>query len=198
MSTAHKNSKKSKKTKTNKKYVCADVETSGLDENFDYLLEIAALISDTDLNLVDDIGYHADVYYSAEKVEQIKAQSDPYVVKMHTESGLWERLPQGKPMAQIAEELNAYIKKHAPEKRQARLLGNSVSLDKAFLNKNIPGLQDHLHYRVIDVSSIAEIAHEWWGVGWYEKQLRHEAMSDILESIAELKHIRQHVDIAPF
>lgn len=170
--------------------VWIDSETTGIDARTDRLLEVACLITDTDLNIIDEQGYHADIFYSERDVRKMKEKTDPYVINMHDTSGLWDRLPQGKPVRQAGQELLDYIRMHAPIARQARLGGNSVALDKDFLRESMPAVLNYLHYRVIDVSTLTALA-GWWGeIPPMQKKTAHEAMADIRESIAELAYIR--------
>lgn len=171
-----------------------DVETGGLDASSHKLLQVACIVTDTDLNIIDEVGYETAIFYDAEEVKLIKEQANSYVQEMHTNTGLWDRLPEGKPMSQVDIELHAYISQFAPEVRQAWLGGNSITLDRNFINTNLPLTGEHLHYRSVDVTSWAGPA-EWWYGFQQEKKTLHEAFSDIKESIEELRAIRDAITL---
>ena len=116
-----------------------------------------------------------------------------FVRDMHTTSGLLDDLPGGMTMAQAQEAVLAYVREWVPEPRKAPLAGNSVGTDKTFLDRDMPELVEHLHYRVIDVSSIKELARRWYPRVYFaspEKHGGHRALADILESIDELRYYR--------
>lgn len=165
-----------------------DVETTGLDVAADHLLEVACLVTDTDLALLDAGGFHAVVRYDETEVTALRQAAPDVVREMHEATGLWDRLPTGQPLAQIEADLLAYIARYAPQRRQGRLAGNSVRLDAEFLGANLPAVADHLHYRVVDVSSIAYIASLWCqGEAGSAKRRDHSALSDIHESLEQLR-----------
>lgn len=171
--------------------VWGDVESTGIEAyGGEKLLQVAILVTDTDLNILDEDGFEAVVQYTDAEVEEMKKSVIPYVLDMHTKTGLWERLPEGKPLNQVEEEALAYIKRFAPEQHQAWLGGNSITLDRGFIAVNLPRILSHLHYRSVDVTSIGGPANWWYGYS-FKKELRHEALSDIRESIAELKEYRR-------
>jgi oligoribonuclease len=169
-----------------------DVETNDLYPEDGTLLEVACLVTDGQLNVLDETGYTAAVLYSKTAAEQLKANTNEFVQQMHTATGLWDRLLTGKPLTVIDEELVDYISQYSPEPRVSWLGGNSITLDRGFLRKYTPQTFNHLHYRSHDVTTIAGLADEWYGVS-YEKKATHNAMSDILESIEELRFLRKKV-----
>jgi oligoribonuclease len=115
---------------------------------------------------------------------------------MHTASGLLEELPGGVGMAEAEKLVLDYVREHVAEPRKAPLCGNSVSTDRGFLARDMPTLEQHLHYRIVDVSSIKELARRWYPRAYYnspEKKGNHRALADIRESIAELRYYREAV-----
>lgn len=176
--------------------VWGDVETTGLVAHKDNLLEVAFVVTDLDLNLLDETGYESAIYYGDEGSAMMRDLADPFVRDMHDTSGLWEKVAdptQAKPKAQVDAEALAYIQSLVPGKRTARLGGNSVRLDLNFLEEHLPGTYGHLHYRMADVSSLCGFAQWWGGVPLFEKARAHTAMADIKESIAELRYLRSHI-----
>lgn len=172
-----------------------DVETNGTDDHKnDVLLEVAMLVTDLDLNVLDEEGYQAVILYTEEEVAEIKSRTSQYVLDMHEKTGLWDRLPEGKPLAQVDAELVAYLKSFVPEEKSARLAGNSITLDRNFMRKFLPLTFNHLHYRSIDVSTVAGLAQYWAKPKvQYRKKTLHSAFSDITESIEELRFLRQNI-----
>lgn len=167
-----------------------DVESTGVDPRRDALLEVACLVTDMDLNLLDEVGYHAIVRHSGREVSDLISLADERVQQMHESTNLWSKLPYGKPLEAIDSELLAYIRQFAPEKRTALVGGNSITLDRNFMEAYLPETFAHLHYRSIDVSSVALLARHRFGDGaYYKKQYMHAALPDIRESIAELKFL---------
>lgn len=168
--------------------VWIDCEMTGLDLAADALVEIAAVVTDSELNVLGE-GVDVVIAPPAEALEQM----NDFVRTMHTTSGLLEDLPGGTTMAEAQEKVLEYIRAWVPEPGKAPLAGNSVGTDKAFLERDMPGLIGHLHYRVIDVSSIKELARRWYPRVYFaspEKNGGHRALADILESIDELRYYR--------
>jgi oligoribonuclease len=168
--------------------VWIDCEMTGLDLVADALVEVAAVVTDSELNVLGD-GIEVVIAPPAAAL----AQMTDFVRDMHTRSGLLEDLPGGMTMAEAQEAVLAYVREWVPEPRKAPLAGNSVGTDKTFLDRDMPELVEHLHYRVIDVSSIKELARRWYPRVYFaspEKHGGHRALADILESIDELRYYR--------
>jgi len=168
--------------------VWIDCEMTGLDLVADALIEVAAVVTDSELNVLGD-GIEVVIAPPAAAIEQMT----DFVRDMHTTSGLLDDLPGGMTMAQAQEAVLAYVREWVPEPRKAPLAGNSVGTDKTFLDRDMPELVEHLHYRVIDVSSIKELARRWYPRVYFaspEKHGGHRALADILESIDELRYYR--------
>lgn len=171
-----------------------DVETTGLNSNESHLLEVALIVTDWDLNVLDE-GYSRPVAYSAGTAEGLRDSSNEFVRKMHDKTGLWERLegPDAMPLERIDSDMEIYLRMFAPEPRQARLAGNSVFLDLEFTRAFLPKFYKHLHYRFFDVTGLQEAAHRWLDVPHFEKRLEHSALSDIRESIEQARFIKEHL-----
>ncbi|WNV82813.1 oligoribonuclease [Umezawaea sp. Da 62-37] len=176
--------------------VWIDCEMTGLELGKDALIEIAALVTDADLNVLGDgvdVVIHAD--------EQSLAGMPEVVVEMHAKSGLTEEVRRSAVTIEEAEALVlAYIKEWVPDPRTAPLAGNSIATDRGFIARDMPALDDHLHYRMIDVSSIKELCRRWYPRIYYaqpEKGLSHRALADIRESIRELAYYRRTAFVAP-
>ena len=168
--------------------VWIDCEMTGLDIVADALVEVAAVVTDSELNV---LGEGVDVVISPPPASL--EQMGDFVRDMHTSSGLLETLAGGTTLADAEEIVLAYIREWVPDAGKAPLAGNSIGTDKAFLERDMPGLTGHLHYRVIDVSSIKELARRWYPRVYYaspEKNGGHRALADILESIDELRYYR--------
>lgn len=174
-----------------------DVETTGLNPwEGESLLEVACLVTDTDLNILDEDGFESRVKYSARDVEVMWADARKVVRDMHDASGLWTRLWQepGLDLGDLDAALLEYIQGFAPEARTARLGGNSVRLDLNFLEKYLPETYGHLHYRFIDSTTMSTLFNWWGDVPKFEKRGAHTAMSDIRESIDELRYLKSKID----
>lgn len=169
-----------------------DAETTGLNAAEEFLLEVACIVTDSDLNVLDVQGYSTAVYYPEPVAQLLREKAIPIVKDMHDNTGLWDRLPTGKMLSTVDAELTSYISQFAPEPRTSWLGGNSIFLDRDFLRSFLPGVYGHLHYRSVDVTSIAGPA-DWWYGESFPKEKKHDAFSDILESIEELKHLRRTV-----
>lgn len=164
---------------------------TGLDLEQDALIEVAVLITDGELNILDD-GLDVIIKPSQVAVDQM----NDFVRTMHTTSGLLEELPSGMNMKEAERQVLDHIKKYVPEPRKAQLGGNSVGTDKTFLVRDMPEVIDYLHYRIIDVSTIKELSRRWYPRAYYqspEKTGNHRALGDIRDSINELRYYREAV-----
>lgn len=181
------------------KIVWIDVESTGLSPftSNDTLLQIACFVTDNDLNILDNIGYEAVVKYTAEEAEKAYLKAVPFVQEMHSSTGLWERLVNdSKELSVIDSEITEYIKQFQPNPTAAWFGGNSIKLDRDFTSAFLPTLYSHLHYRSVDVTSLAGLAREWYGYS-YEKKKSHDARDDIMESIEELRAYRKYLFVTP-
>ncbi|MEX1209725.1 MAG: oligoribonuclease [Candidatus Nanopelagicales bacterium] len=172
--------------------VWIDCEMTGLDVKRDQLVEIAVIVTDADLVELDEgvniIIRPADL--------SILDGMDDVVRDMHTSSGLLDLIPSGVSLAEAEAEVLAYVQQHVPEARKAPLAGSSVYVDRGFISRDMPGLDAHLHYRLVDVSSVKEIARRWYPRAYFnspEKTGNHRALGDIRDSIAELRYYRDTV-----
>lgn len=168
--------------------VWIDCEMTGLDLGADALIEVAVLVTDAQLNV---LGEGVDILIKPTD-EQLAAMGD-FVRDMHTKSGLLDQLASGTTMADATEQALAYIKEHVPTARKAPLAGNTIGTDRAFLARDMPELEQWVHYRNVDVSSIKELARRWYPKVLYQapaKSGNHRALADIQESIEELRYFR--------
>ena len=171
--------------------VWIDCEMTGLSLEQDALIEVAALVTDYEL---EQVGEGIDVVIRPP--EAALSQMNDFVRDMHTTSGLLDVLADGMSLADAEEAVLAHITELVPEAGKAPLGGNSVATDRAFLVRDMPGLEEHLHYRLIDVSSIKQLARRWYPRAYFaspEKHGGHRALADITESIAELRYYREAV-----
>ena len=169
---------------------------TGLDLGSDRLIEIAALVTDADLNVLGD---GVDVVIHADDAA-LNGMVD-VVARMHRSSGLTEEVRASTIDVATAEELVLdYIREFVPQAKTAPLAGNSIATDRGFLARDMPTLDDYLHYRMIDVSSIKELCRRWYPKIYYgqpEKGLAHRALADIQESIRELRYYRRIAFVPP-
>ncbi|MCE3552425.1 oligoribonuclease [Pseudonocardia sp. RS11V-5] len=180
----------------NDRLVWIDCEMTGLDLRRDALIEIAVLVTDGDLNVLGegvDVVIHAD--------DDALAGMPEVVREMHARSGLTEEVRASRTSVREAEEaVLAYVREHVPEVGTAPLAGNSIATDRGYLARDMPELDAHLHYRMIDVSSVKELARRWFPRVFYakpEKGLAHRALADIKESIRELEYYRRTLFVQP-
>jgi len=170
--------------------VWIDCEMTGLDLVRDKLIEVAVLVTDSDLKVLDpglDLVIHAD--------DEALAGMADVVTEMHAKSGLTEAVrASALTVAEAEQQVLAYVKRFVPERRTAPLCGNSIGTDRGFLARDMPELDDHLHYRMVDVSSVKELARRWFPRVYFaqpQKGLAHRALADIIESVRELAYYRK-------
>lgn len=171
--------------------VWVDCEMTGLDLDRDEICEIAVVVTDDELNEVD-LGLQIVIKPS----DSALSNMGEFVTKMHTDSGLITEIPQGVTLENAQEQVLQYIKRWVTQKRTAPLAGNSIGTDRMFLNKYMPQLDNYLHYRNIDVSSIKELTRRWYPRVYFQlpkKTGNHRALADIRESIQELRYYRKTV-----
>ncbi|WP_349902765.1 oligoribonuclease [Parafrigoribacterium humi] len=171
--------------------VWIDCEMTGLDVEIDELVEVAVVITDFELNILDP-GFDIVIKPSQAALDNM----GDFVTNMHTESGLLEAIPDGVPLAEAETAVLDYITKFAPTERSAPIAGNTIGTDRAFIARYMPKVDNHLHYRSVDVSSIKELSRRWFPRVYFhapEKHGGHRALADILESIRELEYYRRAV-----
>ena len=176
--------------------VWMDLEMTGLDHTSDVIVEIATLVTDDELQIVaegPDLVVH--------QPDDVLARMDPFVVDMHTRSGLLDQIRASTiTLEDAGAETLAFIKEHAPVERTVPLCGNSIGTDRRFLAAYLPEIEEYLHYRSVDVSSLKELVRRWYpdvlgARGW--KQGAHRALDDIRESVSELQNYRELVFAGP-
>lgn len=178
--------------------VATDVETTGLDPaKGDKLMEIAVYVLENKYpyNIVDEKGFHRTVKNDREEAWDM---ADDFVKNMHEKTGLWDKLEYGTPVDAVDLELLIYLKKFM-NRREGRIMGNSIRLDMNFMDAYLPLTADWLHYRSLDISALSWFANQEFDVPFYEKDksAAHTADGDIKESIKELKHVRDSLDNHP-
>jgi len=173
--------------------IWVDCEMTGLDLSTDVLLEIAVLVTDSQLNV---LGEGVDLVIHAPQ-EKLDGMND-FVKEMHTTSGLITKVAAGITPSQAEEKILEYLSKYAPVAGKSPLAGNSVSVDRTFIAKFLPDLNNYLHYRTVDVSSIKELARRWYPKVYFaapKKTGNHRALGDIRDSIDELDYYRKTIFI---
>jgi oligoribonuclease len=161
---------------------------TGLDLGADALIEVAALVTDFELNVLGD-GVDVVVKPSQEALDQM----DDFVRTMHTSSGLLDELDAG-------DRVLSYVREHCPDNSRPPLAGNTVATDRSFLARDMAKLESFLHYRIVDVSSIKELARRWYPRAYFNAPAKggnHRALADIQESIEELRYYRAAIFVAP-
>lgn len=174
--------------------VWIDCEMTGLDVEIDELVEVAVVITDFQLNILDP-GFDIVINPNQSALDNM----GEFVRNMHTESGLLEAIPDGASLAEAEAAVLEYVKKFVPGENQAPLAGNTIGTDRTFLAKYMPKVDGHLHYRSVDVSSIKELSRRWFPRVYFhapEKHGGHRALADILESIRELEYYRRAAFVA--
>ncbi|WP_353953213.1 oligoribonuclease [Knoellia sp. S7-12] len=175
--------------------VWIDCEMTGLSLENDALVEVAALVTDFELNILGD-GVDVVIKPTDEALEQM----GDFVREMHTSSGLINEFAGGVTINEAQKLVLDYVREWVPEPRKAPLGGNTVATDRGFLARDMAELEEHLHYRIIDVSSIKELSRRWFPRAYFsapEKNGGHRALADIRESIAELRYYRAAVFVDP-
>jgi len=164
---------------------------TGLDVEKDCLVEVAVVVTNDQLEILDE---GIDLVIKP-RPESLAGMND-FVRQMHTDSGLIEEFEAGLDLAEAEQVVLDYIKRFVPDARTAPLAGNTIGTDRMFINRYMPALDNHLHYRNIDVSSIKELSRRWYPRVYFQmprKAGNHRALADILESIVELKYYRETV-----
>ena len=177
--------------RVNDRLVWIDCEMTGLDIERDALIEIACLVTDGELTLFDE-GVDVIIKPPAEALASM-----PEVVReMHTTSGLLAELPSGITLAEAQDIVLGYVREHVAEPKKVPLCGNSIATDRWFIARDMPELDAYLHYRMVDVSSIKELARRWYPRAYFASPLKHgghRALADIKESVQELRYYREAV-----
>jgi len=175
--------------------VWIDCEMTGLDLARDALIEIACLVTDGDLAILDE-GVDLVIKPPAEALDHML----DVVREMHTASGLLDELASGVTLAEAQDQVLAYVRGHIAEPKKVPLCGNSIATDRSFLARDMPMLDAYLHYRMVDVSSVKELARRWYPRAYFAsppKHGGHRALADIKESIQELRYYRAAVFVPP-
>jgi oligoribonuclease len=174
--------------------VWIDCEMTGLDVEIDELVEVAVVITDFDLNILDP-GFNIVIKPDQSALDNM----GEFVREMHTKSGLLEAIPDGVSLADAEFAVHEYILTFVPAEQQAPLAGNTIGTDRTFLAKYMPRVDRHLHYRNVDVSSIKELSRRWFPRVYFNAPAKdggHRALADILESIRELEYYRRAAFVA--
>ena len=175
----------------NDRLVWIDCEMTGLDLVSDALIEVAALVTDFDLNV---LGEGVDLVIRPP--EEALAQMGEFVRSMHETSGLLPELERGITLAEAEKQVLAYVREHCPDGSRPPLAGNTVATDRSFLARDLPELESFLHYRIVDVSSIKELSRRWFPRAYFAAPAKtggHRALGDIRDSITELRYYRHAV-----
>ncbi|HUD38185.1 MAG TPA: oligoribonuclease [Streptosporangiaceae bacterium] len=171
--------------------VWIDCEMTGLSLVTDALVEVACVVTDRELTELD-AGIDVVIKPPAEALDQM-----PELVRnMHTTSGLLAELGNGITLAEAQDQVLGYVREYVAEPRKAPLCGNSIATDRAFIARDLPKLDEFLHYRMIDVSSVKELARRWYPRAYFASPAKvggHRALADIRESITELRYYREAI-----
>lgn len=171
--------------------VWIDCEMTGLDPDRDGLCEIAVIVTDFDLTPL-----HPGFEIVMNPGDEALANMGDFVRQMHTDSGLLPRIEAGVTIAEAEQQVIAYLSAHVTAGRRPIVAGNTIGMDRRFIAKYMPTLEERLHYRSIDVSTIKELSRRWYPAAFYgapEKRGGHRALADIAESIQELAYFREAV-----
>lgn len=172
--------------------VWIDLEMTGLDPKRNTIVEIATLVTDDDLEIVEE-GPDIVIAATPNQLEEM----DSVVRNMHTKSGLLDEIARStRTMESASEETLKFIQSHISSPRSVPLCGNSIGTDRRFLAEYMPDIENFLHYRSVDVSSIKELGRRWFPEvikGAPTKSRGHRAMDDIKESVVELRYYREHL-----
>ena len=183
-------------TASDDRLVWLDLEMTGLDLSRHVIVEVAALVTDGDLTPLDE-----GIYVIVHQPPEALAEMDDFVRKMHTKSGLLPEIEVSTTsLADAGAQTLAYIRGHVPEPGVAPMCGNSIGVDRRFLDQQLPELDRYLHYRSIDVSSFKELCRRWYPEVYQKRPHKaeaHRALADVLESIAEMGYYRAHMLRAP-
>lgn len=173
-----------------------DLEMTGLDPAIDVIVEIATIVTDDNLKIIAE-GPDLVIHQSAE----VLAAMDPFVVEMHTKSGLLVAIAASTiTLEEAGQQTLDFIKLHVTDPRSVPLCGNSIGTDRRFLAKYLPDIENYLHYRSVDVSSIKELAKRWYpkiGLDRTSKSGLHRALDDVKESVRELSFYRDNLFVPP-
>jgi len=175
--------------------VWVDCEMTGLDTENDVLVEIAVLVTDSELNIIGE-GVDVVIKATPEKL----AGMNEFVTKMHTDSGLLPEIPNGISVSEAEELVLKYLESAGVVAGKSPLAGNSVYVDRIFISRDMPKLSEYLHYRTVDVSSIKELTRRWYPKVYFNSPAKtgnHRALGDIKDSIAELSFYRKTVFVTP-
>ena len=173
------------------KLVWIDLEMTGLEPDRHVIVEIACIVTDSELNPLDE-----GVSYVVTATDDELSHMDDVVINMHTVSGLLPEIPQGISISDAEQLVLTYIQSHVPEPRKVPLAGSSVYVDRGFLSRQMPMIDAHLHYRIVDVSTIKELTRRWYPRVYFAaptKAGNHRALADISDSIKELSYYRSAV-----
>lgn len=174
--------------------VWIDCEMTGLNLDVDELVEVAVIVTDSELKAVHP-GFTIVINPSQAALDNM----GEFVTNMHTSSGLIDEIPHGVSLADAQAEVLAYINEHVPEAQKPPMAGNSIGTDRAFIVRYMPEVDERLHYRNIDVSSLKELARRWYPRVYFNSPTKdggHRALADIRESIRELDYYRQALLVA--
>ena len=174
-----------------------DCETTGINPDGNFLLEVACIVTDGDLNVLDDLGYNAVISYSKEAALRMRhLVANDFVREMHDKTGLWDliRGDAAKPLWQVEGELVRYLQSFGNPPRSMPIGGNSPRLDANFLDYWMPDVTAELSYRLVDVSSVAQLVRNWYPENEWSQHVKtsdHTAMHDIQESIREMRFYKE-------